>query len=397
MKAVLLRLLVLLSLAATPAMPATADTKVDTAVTVIFKLCVGSGSDVKVNANNQNQLQIDSGNGNVTLERHETQGLIDGLNSQMTNVEADQANRVRDCVKPYIGEIMHTMLYPQNAVPEPQRAQTYTPPPSAPSLLNAAYRTNLASEAVNFGVVPTIGLNRFVNESTPSYINGGAVITTGELEHAMSSGIPFALIDVLLSPHQPLPRARGLPGAGMVDEQNDLAKQNWFIGQLLAITGGSYDYPIVLYCLGVNCWESFNAATRAIIGGFKNVYWYRGGIEAWYRSGQGGMQAAQAPMPIPAAPPPIAAPVSQRVIAPSWCANAGKPSERTICGSSVLANLDSQLSDAYQAARNRTSGYQQQQLIRDQRSWLQDRDGCGSDGGCIERAYRDRLSELSGG
>ncbi len=55
------------------------------------------------------------------------------------------------------------------------------------------------------------------------------------------------------------------------------------------------------------------------------------------------------------------------------------------------------LSDAYQAARNRTSGYQQQQLIRDQRSWLQDRDGCGSDGGCIERAYRDRLSELSGG
>ncbi len=172
MKAVLLRLLVLLSLAATPAMPATADTKVDTAVTVIFKLCVGSGSDVKVNANNQNQLQIDSGNGDVTLERHETQGLIDGLNSQMTNVEADQANRVRDCVKPYIGEIMHTMLYPQNAVPEPQRAQTYTPPPSAPSLLNAAYRTNLASEAVNFGVVPTIGLNRFVNESTPSYING---------------------------------------------------------------------------------------------------------------------------------------------------------------------------------------------------------------------------------
>jgi uncharacterized protein YecT (DUF1311 family)/rhodanese-related sulfurtransferase len=384
MRTVLFRLAFLLPISASSFAAQAGDDKVSTAVSGIMTLCVGGGSTVTVHYTEQNQLEVTSGSGGLTLERHEAQGLIDGLNNSITALQADQANRVRDCIKPYLGEIVHFMLYPANPVSEPE-ARSYVPPPSAPSLLSAAHRTNFMEEAVDFGRVPTIGLNRNVNDYTPAYINGGSIISTGELEHAMGAGMRFALIDVLEAQHTPLPGARLFPGAGMVDDQNDLAKENWFVDRLLSITGGSYDYPIVVYCLGVRCWESFNAATRAIIGGFRNVYWYRGGVNAWFADRR------------PVEPPPKIE-ASVRVVAPDWCSGAVKRVEKLICGNSALASLDARLSDAYQASRNRLSSAGQQQIKRDELDWLQQRNACEMDpnmAACVEHAYRARLSELT--
>jgi uncharacterized protein len=383
-KTVLFCLTFLLPISANAFAASSGDEKVNSAVTLVLTLCVGGGSTVTIHSNDQNQLQIKTGSDGVTLERHEAQGLVDGLTNSMSAVQADQANRVRACVQPWIGKIMDSLLHPENAVSEP-RAQAYVLPASATSLLSPAYRTNYVSEASDFGKIPTIGLNPNVNDYTPNYINGGSVITTGELERAMASGTRFALIDVLTEQHGMLPGARSLPGAGMIDYQNDRAKQSWFVGQLLSITGGSYDYPVVLYCLGVSCWESFNAATRAIVGGFKNVYWYRGGINAWFA-------------PRNAAPSnPV---VSARVVAPDWCPRAQKQVERLICGNATLAGLDARLNDAYQASKNSLPWAAQQQLVRDQRGWLQRRDYCESDPNvmaCVEHAYRSRLSQLASG
>jgi rhodanese-related sulfurtransferase len=273
--------IVLISMASRTTTAAAADDKVDRVMTSILTLCVGGGSSATIHSNEQNQFRIETGSGGVTLERHEAQGLVDGLNSKITAVEADQANRVRDCIQPYRSTIMGILLHPATAVPEPP-AQLHIPPATSVSLLATAYRTNFADESTNFGRIPTIGLNPNVNDYTPNYINRGAVITTGELRHAMNSGVKFALIDVLTVPHRSIPAAFLLPGAGMVDNQDDRAKQDRFVNQLRSITGGSYDYPIVFSCQGVKCWESFNAATRAIIGGFRNVYWYRGGLNAWF-------------------------------------------------------------------------------------------------------------------
>jgi rhodanese-related sulfurtransferase len=41
----------------------------------------------------------------------------------------------------------------------------------------------------------------------------------------------------------------------------------------------------VFFCSGVRCWLSYNAALRAVRGGYANVYWYRGGIDAWRAAG----------------------------------------------------------------------------------------------------------------
>jgi PQQ-dependent catabolism-associated CXXCW motif protein len=39
--------------------------------------------------------------------------------------------------------------------------------------------------------------------------------------------------------------------------------------------------PFIVYCLSAKCWSSYNAVTHAIALGYSNVYWFRGGIDAW--------------------------------------------------------------------------------------------------------------------
>jgi hypothetical protein len=171
-----------------------------------MELCVGGGTTATINSNKQNQLRIESGSEQVTVEHSEAVGMVEGLNNRISALQADQADKVRDCVRPYISEIMIALLHPQNRVADPRAAQ-YVPPTAAVSLLSAGLKTNFMNEDTDFGVVPTIGLNPYVNQYTPSYINGGVTITTGELDGAMRSGVRFALIDVLSGQHH------GLPGA----------------------------------------------------------------------------------------------------------------------------------------------------------------------------------------
>lgn len=39
--------------------------------------------------------------------------------------------------------------------------------------------------------------------------------------------------------------------------------------------------PVVFYCNGPKCSRSDNAVVIAVACGYTNVYWFRGGIEAW--------------------------------------------------------------------------------------------------------------------
>ena len=130
----------------------------------------------------------------------------------------------------------------------------------------------------------TVGLNPNVSDYTPTYINRDAVITTGELRHAIDSGVKFAMIDVLTMPHASVPGAIVCLGPEWSTIKM-IGRADRSANQLRSITGGSYDYPVVFTCRGVTCWESYNAAMRAIFAGFRNVYWYRGGLNAWFSAG----------------------------------------------------------------------------------------------------------------
>ncbi|WP_413872328.1 rhodanese-like domain-containing protein [Albidovulum sp.] len=42
---------------------------------------------------------------------------------------------------------------------------------------------------------------------------------------------------------------------------------------------------LVFYCSDPGCWLGYNAALGAVAAGYTNVYWYRGGLQAWQMSG----------------------------------------------------------------------------------------------------------------
>ena len=129
---------------------------------------------------------------------------------------------------------------------------------------------------------------------TPSSIPGGQVITTQGLQ-ALVSGkqAPFLLLDILGGP-QMIPGAQLAVPAAQPGSFNDATQQQF--GQFLQqATQGNKEVALVLYCQSRECWMSYNAALRAINLGYRNVLWYRGGIEAWQAAGQTVQQAGGAP------------------------------------------------------------------------------------------------------
>lgn len=52
----------------------------------------------------------------------------------------------------------------------------------------------------------------------------------------------------------------------------------------------SKDKPTIFSCNGAECWKSYKASKVALASGFKNVYWFRGGLPEWESSG---LQVAQ--------------------------------------------------------------------------------------------------------
>lgn len=151
-------------------------------------------------------------------------------------------------------------------------------PKAAPAedVLNdpSAVRT-FGREGLDFGVTPRNSIEENVGTLTPMTIPGVRTITTGELYNALRNSRRFLLVDVLDSPHAGLPGARRYPGVGMPVPSTDLA------ALLDKDTSGDKAFPVVFYCQGPQCWESYNAALRARDAGYANVYWYRGGIESW--------------------------------------------------------------------------------------------------------------------
>jgi rhodanese-related sulfurtransferase len=43
--------------------------------------------------------------------------------------------------------------------------------------------------------------------------------------------------------------------------------------------------PLVVYCDGPECWDSYNAVLRLSALGYEKLYWYRGGLPAWREAG----------------------------------------------------------------------------------------------------------------
>lgn len=116
---------------------------------------------------------------------------------------------------------------------------------------------------------------------TPTTIPGGRVIDTLNFVSMVSRPrlTPIYVLDALGANERipnALPMAFAAGGASFDDPIEFQLGQ-----QMQNATGGNHAAPIIVDCAGPTCWMSYNVALRLIRLGYTDVYWYRGGLEAW--------------------------------------------------------------------------------------------------------------------
>jgi len=141
-------------------------------------------------------------------------------------------------------------------------------------------------ETQDFGVAPQAQLRSSdqLHGPTPTAIPGGKVIGTRALARLLQDPQSKALLFHAYGAPQHLPDAIPAGPAAQGGSFDDQVQRE-FGAFLQKTVGGDNARPLVFYCQGVQCWMSYNAALRAIRMGYRNVLWYRGGIEAWAQAG----------------------------------------------------------------------------------------------------------------
>ncbi|MBX5453465.1 MAG: rhodanese [Acidobacteriia bacterium] len=135
--------------------------------------------------------------------------------------------------------------------------------------------------------------------AVPSSLRGARVVTTRELARILKfKNKKPVLIDVSPAPRKPEhmvpgmvwmpPPHRDIPGSvwlpGMGEGVLSPEAEGAFRSKLAALTQNRLSRPLVIYC-HPQCWQSWNAAKRAVLFGYRQVLWYPDGIEGWQAAG----------------------------------------------------------------------------------------------------------------
>ena len=141
-----------------------------------------------------------------------------------------------------------------------------------------------AGEDAEFGVVPDSVLHAELVGLTPATVSGATTIRTAELVNLLPRLKPI-LIDVALdSWGRSILGAIGLQGTGHGASFSENV-QNRFNCKIQDLTKGDLSAPIVVFCVNSERFTGYNLALRLVALGYTQVYWYRGGFEAWQVNG----------------------------------------------------------------------------------------------------------------
>ena len=213
------------------------------------------------------------------------QGVPGGYPGQGQQAYPGQQGAPQGVPGGYPGQGQPQQGMPQQGMPQHGMPQQGAPQGGNNPQLQARLDALMAKERQDFGVRPTPKLHSgAMHGPTPNKIPGGQVVTTKGLFGLVNgAGVPYAVFDVLGS-GETLPGALNAVAASRPGSFKDQTQQQF--GQFLSqVTRGNRNMALTFYCLNPQCWMSYNAALRAINLGYRNVLWYRGGIEAWKHAG----------------------------------------------------------------------------------------------------------------
>jgi adenylate cyclase len=137
-----------------------------------------------------------------------------------------------------------------------------------------------AEEDADFGVPADSNLRNRIRGLTPTTAPGAATIRTADLRRLLDDRKP-TVIDAQWHPSgQSIPGAYALRDAGLGGSMSD-AMQDRLQKKIFELTKADFATPIVAVGWNSESFDGYNLTLRLVALGHTNVYWYRGGREAW--------------------------------------------------------------------------------------------------------------------
>ena len=169
----------------------------------------------------------------------------------------------------------------QNAIAAREDAKIQAAKAKASAAELALAKLNFANELTDFKVPPQDQLKVDVGEPTPLTIPGATALTTPQLYELLRADQSTLLVDVYGAEHEMgIAGAWRIPFGGYSGSFDDETQKKLAL-RLKHLTAGDFNRKLVFFCIGAECWESYNASLRAEKAGYGQVYWYRGGLSAW--------------------------------------------------------------------------------------------------------------------
>lgn len=137
-----------------------------------------------------------------------------------------------------------------------------------------------ADEAANFGVLADGVLHTEFAGLTPMHAPGVRTIRTADLARFLADARPAVIDTVNYSWGRSIPGAVGLKFAWLGGSFTDTA-QDRLRNKMRELTAGDLNRPIVAVGWNSERFDGRNLALRLAALGYTQVYWYRGGREAW--------------------------------------------------------------------------------------------------------------------
>lgn len=118
---------------------------------------------------------------------------------------------------------------------------------------------------------------------TPTHLPGAKLVTAKDVEQLAARGA--VIVDTRTEKEY---SAKHIPGAIFVPYREKSLKDVAFEVEkddFSALEKLDKNKPTIFSCNGAECWKSYKASRVAVSRGFKEVYWFRGGLPEWEASG----------------------------------------------------------------------------------------------------------------
>jgi rhodanese-related sulfurtransferase len=165
----------------------------------------------------------------------------------------------------------------KKSMPEPMKSRVVAWFGSGEAIMPGIGRIANRHEAAPYKYVASLG------HFTPAQLPGAARVNAAQVQELIAQGAQ--MVDVRSEKEY---NEGHIPGARLVPYGEKSLKDIAFDAKADSFAGvDKLDKakPVIFACNGAECWKSYKASKAAVERGFKQVYWFRGGLPEWRAEG----------------------------------------------------------------------------------------------------------------